>query len=161
MRGQIINLTPTEEKKGTLTIEKLWALYVTLLHLLTFVCCRLHITDGGGKDGSTRLHQYLTQVHAVTGGGTMQGRPTHTDTRQWVSTQTQLAWTDWSISFTITDPTKCPHQPSLSAAFTLTPKSSRNLTMWWCPAHTALWRGVMPSSLEVLGLSTFKMRGIK
>ncbi len=80
MRGQIIILSPTEEKKGTLTIEKLWALYVTLLHLLTFVCCRLHITDSGGKDGSTRLHQYLTQVHAVTGGGTMQGRPTQRHT---------------------------------------------------------------------------------
>lgn len=48
--------------------------------------------------------------------------------------------------------------PSLSAAFTLTPKSSRNLTMWWWPAQTALWRGVMPSSLGILGFSTLKMR---
>lgn len=47
-----------------------------------------------------------------------------------------------------------PHQPSLSAAFTLTPKSSRNRTMWWCPAQTALCRGVMPSSLGLLGSST-------
>lgn len=46
--------------------------------------------------------------------------------------------------------------PSLSAAFTLTPKSSRNFTMWWWPAHTALWRGVMPSSLGMLGFSTLK-----
>lgn len=48
-----------------------------------------------------------------------------------------------------------PHQPSLSAAFTLTPKSSRNLTMWWWPAQTALCSGVMPSSLGLLGSSTW------
>lgn len=47
-----------------------------------------------------------------------------------------------------------PHQPSLSAAFTLTPKSSRNFTMWWWPAQTALCRGVIPSSLGLLGSST-------
>lgn len=46
------------------------------------------------------------------------------------------------------------YHPSLSAAFTLTPKSSRNLTMWWWPAHTALCRGVMPSSFGLLGSST-------
>lgn len=49
---------------------------------------------------------------------------------------------------------KWTHQPSLSAALTLTPKSSRNLTMWWCPAHTALCKGVIPSSFGVLGFST-------
>ena len=47
-----------------------------------------------------------------------------------------------------------PHQPSLSAAFTLTPKSSRNFTIWWWPAQTALCSGVMPSSLGLLGSST-------
>lgn len=47
-----------------------------------------------------------------------------------------------------------PHQPSLSAAFTLTPKSSRNFTMWWWPAQTALCSGVIPSSLGLLGSST-------
>ena len=52
-------------------------------------------------------------------------------------------------------PTPGPHQPSLSAAFTLTPKSSRNRTMWWWPAQTALCRGVMPSSLGLLGSSTY------
>ena len=46
--------------------------------------------------------------------------------------------------------------PSLSAAFTLTPKSSRNFTIWWWPAQTALWRGVIPSSLGMLGFSTLK-----
>lgn len=48
--------------------------------------------------------------------------------------------------------------PSLSAAFTFTPKSSRNFTIWWCPAQTALWRGVIPSSLGMLGFSTLNRR---
>lgn len=48
--------------------------------------------------------------------------------------------------------------PSLSAAFTFTAKSSRNFTIWWCPAQTALWRGVMPSSLGMLGFSTFNRK---
>lgn len=47
------------------------------------------------------------------------------------------------------------YHPSLSAAFTFTPKSSRNFTMWWWPAHTALCKGVIPSSLGLLGSSTY------
>lgn len=47
------------------------------------------------------------------------------------------------------------YHPSLSAAFTFTPKSSRNFTMWWWPAHTALCKGVIPSSFGLLGSSTY------
>lgn len=55
----------------------------------------------------------------------------------------------------LSDKSDSPHHPSLSAALTLTPKSSRNFTIWWWPAQTALWRGVIPSSFGVLGLSTW------
>ena len=57
------------------TVEELGALSVSVLHLLTLVCSRLHVTDGGGKDGRPRLHQELTQVNTVTGGCTMERSP--------------------------------------------------------------------------------------
>lgn len=46
------------------------------------------------------------------------------------------------------------HQPSLSAALTLTPNCTRNLTISVCPAQTALCRAVIPSSFGWLGSST-------
>lgn len=46
------------------------------------------------------------------------------------------------------------YHPSLSAAFTFTPNCTRNFTISVWPAHTALWRAVMPSSFGRLGSST-------
>ena len=46
------------------------------------------------------------------------------------------------------------HQPSLLAVLTLTPNCTRNLTILVWPAHTELWRAVIPSSLGRLGSST-------
>lgn len=46
------------------------------------------------------------------------------------------------------------HHPSLSAALTFTPNCTRNFTISVWPAHTALWRAVIPSSLGRLGSST-------
>lgn len=47
------------------------------------------------------------------------------------------------------------YQPSLSGAFTSQPNSTRNLTTSNCPAHMALWRAVIPSSLAALGFITY------
>lgn len=71
-----------------------------------------------------------------------------------------LCWQEWKLNLrtfisVIARLMNGTDHPSLSAAFTLTAKSSRNFTIWWCPAQTALWRGVMPSSLGMLGFSTF------
>ena len=54
------------------------------------------------------------------------------------------------------------HHPSLSAALTFTPNCTRNLTISVWPAHTALCRAVMPSSLGRLGSSTcdIETRGV-
>lgn len=51
-----------------------------------------------------------------------------------------------------------PYHPSLSAAFTFTPNCTRNFTISVCPAHTALCRAVIPSSLGMLGSSTWPAR---
>ena len=49
------------------------------------------------------------------------------------------------------------YHPSLSAALTLTPNCTRNFTISVWPAHTALCRAVMPSSLGRLGSSTYNV----
>lgn len=109
-----------------LTIQKLGALDVAFFHFFTLVCCRLHVTNGTGKDGCARLHQQLAEMNAVTGGGAVKRRPGKENRVKNVAENSNVR--DLT-SFVIPDPTRT-HHPSLSAAFTFTPKSSRNLTMW-------------------------------
>lgn len=58
-----------------LTVEELGALGVSLLHLLTLICCRLHVTVGHSKHRCSRLNQELTHLHVITGGRAMQRSP--------------------------------------------------------------------------------------
>lgn len=58
-----------------LTVEKLGALGIAFLHLLAFIGCRLHVAVCHGVYSSSGLHQKLTHLHVITGGGTMQGSP--------------------------------------------------------------------------------------
>lgn len=57
------------------TVQELRALDVALLHLLTLVCSGLDVTDGGGKDSGSTLHQLLAEVDTVARGGTVQWCP--------------------------------------------------------------------------------------
>lgn len=59
----------------SLTVEELGALGVALLHLLTFVGSRLHVAVCGGEHRRPRLHQELTDLNIVTGGGAVEGSP--------------------------------------------------------------------------------------
>lgn len=65
-----------------LTIEELRTLGVALLHLLTFLGSRLQVAVSGGEDGGPRLHQELTHLNVVTGGGTVEGSPEGKDTNK-------------------------------------------------------------------------------
>lgn len=69
--------------------------------------------------------------------------------------------TDFYRFITVLHNLTLTYQPSLSAALTFTPNCTRNLTISVWPAHTALWRAVIPSSLGWLGSSTCGGEGRK
>lgn len=138
------------------TIKELRTLCVALLHLFTLVCCCFNITDCGGENRGTRLHQHLTQMDAVAGSCTVQRSPARTTVKHCSESHglfpnahvyrhegkgkrviLQPSHLQWSckcgseinldrVSVTM----KGTDHPSLSAAFTFTPKSSRNFTIW-------------------------------
>lgn len=75
-----VRLLPGQGRGAPRTVEKLGALDVALLHLLTLVGGSLDVADGGGEDGRAALHQLLAQVHTVAGGGAVQRGPGNTAT---------------------------------------------------------------------------------
>ena len=76
---QMITLTlravSTVIKLLSLTIEELGALGVALLHLFTFISCRLHVAVSHSEHCGPGLHQELAHLNVVAGCSTVKRCP--------------------------------------------------------------------------------------